>query len=95
MRVRPTPSFFVLTALFLSISFVFLMPQSVAQQNIVVRLESPDGSVKLQGRFIEIEDGFYVLETAAGNPVKADARWINCVSVICPDYSTMASSSGQ
>lgn len=87
MRVRPTIFPIALAALVFSV-FAYTAPsQSVAQQSVMIRLESPDGTVKLQGRLQQIEDGFYVLETAAGNTIKADAARINCVSVICPDYS--------
>ena len=59
--------------------------QSMAQQSIMIRLESDDGTVSLEGRLMWIQDGFYVIETAGLNTMMVDASLINCVSAICPN----------
>ena len=59
--------------------------ETIAQQSIIVRLEAPDGTVSRQGRLMWMENGFYVLETAAKNTMMVDASRILCVSEICPN----------
>ena len=85
MRVRPARFLFAVMASALLVGPALSPTQSIAQQNIMIRLEAPDGTVSLQGRLMWIQDGFYVLETAAKNTMMVDASRIQCVSDICPN----------
>lgn len=84
MRVRPTRFLSALMTSALLVTPFVSTAQTVPLQKIMIRLESADGTVTLQGRLIGIENGFYVLETAGSNTVMVQADRINCVSALCP-----------
>lgn len=56
---------------------------AIAQQ-IMIKLEAPDGSVSIEGVLLGIENGFYVIQTAGSNTILVEADRIECVSLICP-----------
>ncbi len=58
--------------------------QVTAQAVIMIKLESPDGSVSVEGRLLAVENGFYVIETARFNRMLVEADRIKCVSFVCP-----------
>jgi len=78
---------FSATALFIFVlaGGQFALPtQAMAQEPVMIALVSADGTVSIQGLLLGIEDGFYIIQTAALNEMRVQIDMIQCVSLICP-----------
>ena len=56
-----------------------------AAQADVVKLRAADGSIDLEGTFVEFADSHYVVDTPLGVLRVAEAR-VDCIGAICPSF---------